>query len=63
MVVIQLGQEQIATREHIPVLIYGANVPKQFLGKRETFADIGQTIAEYFGLSEMDYGKSIIKFN
>ncbi|MFD0966247.1 phosphopentomutase [Seminibacterium arietis] len=51
------------TREHIPVLIYGANVPKQFLGKRETFADIGQTIAEYFGLSEMDYGKSIIKFN
>lgn len=51
------------TREHIPVLIYGANVPKKFLGKRETFADIGQTIAAYFGLSAMDYGKSIINFN
>lgn len=51
------------TREHIPVLLYGQNVPKQFLGKRETFADIGQTIAAYFGLSPMDYGTTIIDFN
>lgn len=50
------------TREHIPVLIYGANVPKQFLGKRMTFADIGQTIASYFELSPMDYGQSILEF-
>lgn len=48
------------TREHIPILLYGANVPKTFLGKRETFADVGQTIANYFGLSPMDYGKSIL---
>ncbi|MDG6894279.1 phosphopentomutase [Volucribacter amazonae] len=48
------------TREHIPVLLYGANVPKQFLGKRETFADVGQTIASYFHLSPMDYGKNIL---
>lgn len=48
------------TREHIPVLLYGSDVPKQFLGKRETFADVGQTIAHYFGLSPMDYGKSIL---
>lgn len=51
------------TREHIPVLLYGSQVAKQFLGKRETFADVGQTIADYFGLSPMDYGKSIINFN
>ncbi|TDQ59527.1 phosphopentomutase [Mesocricetibacter intestinalis] len=51
------------TREHIPVLIYGAQVPKEFLGKRMTFADIGQTIAEYFKLSPMDYGTAIIKFD
>lgn len=51
------------TREHIPVLIYGARVPKSFLGKRQTFADIGQTIAQYFGLSAMDYGTAIIDFN
>ncbi|PJG83539.1 phosphopentomutase [Caviibacterium pharyngocola] len=51
------------TREYIPVLIYGAHIPKQFLGKRNTFADIGQTIAAYFGLSSMDYGTAIIQFN
>lgn len=49
------------TREHIPVLIYGSNVPKQFLGKRQTFADVGQTVASYFELSPMDYGTSILE--
>lgn len=51
------------TREHVPVLVYGGGVEKGFLGKRETFADIGQTIAKYFGLSAMDYGQSIIRFD
>ncbi|WP_237748046.1 hypothetical protein, partial [Yersinia pestis] len=27
---------------------------------RETFADIGQTVAAYFGLSPMDYGKNML---
>ena len=48
------------TRENIPVLMYGKEVPTQFLGERDTFADIGQTIAKYFELSPMPYGKSII---
>ncbi|WP_431646720.1 hypothetical protein, partial [Enterobacter hormaechei] len=26
---------------------------------RETFADIGQTIAKYFGTSDMEYGKAM----
>lgn len=51
------------TREYIPVLMYGANVPKDFLGRSETFADIGQTIATYFGLSNMDYGNSLLTFD
>ncbi|MBV6539988.1 phosphopentomutase [Ursidibacter maritimus] len=51
------------TREHIPVLLYGKNVAKQSYGRRETFADIGQTIATYFDLSPMDYGTAIIDFN
>ncbi|MFQ1048091.1 phosphopentomutase [Avibacterium paragallinarum] len=51
------------TREHIPVLLYGSQVPKQFLGKRDTFADVGQTVADYFDLPPMDYGKSIIDFH
>ncbi|MBF0784938.1 phosphopentomutase [Muribacter muris] len=50
------------TREHIPVLLYGKGVAKQSFGKRETFADIGQTVANYFGLSPMDYGKPIVAF-
>lgn len=48
------------TRENIPVLMYGKDVPTQFLGERDTFADIGQTIAKHFELSPMPYGKSII---
>ena len=48
------------TRENIPILLYGCNVPPHFLGKRETFADIAQTIAEYFALSPMNYGKAIL---
>ncbi|NIG63001.1 MAG: phosphopentomutase [Serratia symbiotica] len=47
------------TREHIPVLIYGQKVKPGLLGHRESFADIGQTIASYFGVSPMDYGKSM----
>ncbi|EGU55180.1 phosphopentomutase [Vibrio nigripulchritudo ATCC 27043] len=48
------------TREHIPVLVYGSKVPAGSLGFRETFADIGQSVASYFGTSPMDYGKSFL---
>ncbi|MGC6388372.1 phosphopentomutase [Ewingella sp. S1.OA.A_B6] len=48
------------TREHIPVLIYGPKVKPGSLGHRETFADIGQTVAKYFDLTPMDYGKSML---
>lgn len=48
------------TREHIPLLIYGPGVKPGDYGYRDTFADIGQTVASYFGLSPMEYGKSIL---
>jgi phosphopentomutase len=48
------------TREHIPVLAYGAGVTAGSLGKRETFADIGQSLAGFFDLSPMDYGESFL---
>ncbi len=48
------------TREHIPVLIYGPKVKPGYLGYRDTFADIGQTVAKYFGLSDMEYGKNML---
>ncbi len=48
------------TREHIPVLVSGAGIPAGSIGKRETFADIGQTLAEFFGVDSMDYGTSFL---
>ncbi len=48
------------TREHIPVLAYGARITAGALGKRETFADIGQSIATFFDLTPMDYGTSFL---
>ena len=48
------------TREHIPVLAYGAGVTAGPLGLRKTFADIGQTLAELFGLDKLDYGTSFL---
>lgn len=48
------------TREHIPVLVYGNGVQPGSLGRRETFADIGQSLAAYFDLSPMEYGSSFL---
>ncbi|WP_343155119.1 phosphopentomutase [Buchnera aphidicola (Kurisakia onigurumii)] len=48
------------TREYIPILIYKKNNLPIFIGHRKTFADISQTIAKYFCLSKMNYGKEII---
>ncbi|WP_027253043.1 phosphopentomutase [Photobacterium halotolerans] len=48
------------TREHIPVLVSGPKIPAGSLGRRDTFADIGQSLASYFGTSAMDYGKSFL---
>lgn len=48
------------TREHIPVLCCGPGVAAGSIGARETFADIGQTVARHLGLSPMDYGTSFL---
>ena len=48
------------TREHIPVLAYGHGVTPGAIGKRSTFADIGQSIASFFSLAPMDYGTSFL---
>jgi phosphopentomutase len=48
------------TREHIPVLCFGARVAPGSLGCRNTFADIGQSLASHLGLPPMDYGTSFI---
>ena len=48
------------TREHIPVLAYGGGIRPGPLGKRGTFADIGQSLASYFGLEPTAYGESFL---
>ncbi len=48
------------TREHVPILALGAGIGPGSLGKRDSFADIGQSLATYFDLPPMDHGKSFI---
>jgi phosphopentomutase len=48
------------TREHIPVLALGAGILPGSLGARETFADFGQTLAEFFGLPPGTHGQSFL---
>ncbi|MEM1263407.1 MAG: phosphopentomutase [Pseudomonadota bacterium] len=48
------------TREYIPVIAAGNAVSAGPLGRRSSFADVGQSLAEYFGLEPMDYGQSFL---
>ena len=44
------------TREHIPILMFGPNVKPHFIGRRETFADVGQTIAKHLQVEPLAHG-------
>ena len=48
------------TREQIPVLMFGKKLESGYVGTRDTFADVGQTVAEILGL-RLDEGKSFLK--
>lgn len=48
------------TREHVPVLATGPGIEPGPLGARETFADIGQTLAGFFGLGPFADGTSFV---
>lgn len=49
------------SREYVPVLIAGAGVkPGVDLGTRPTFADLGQTLAEVFGVTPLPHGTSFL---
>jgi phosphopentomutase len=48
------------SREHVPALFYGAGVkPGVDLGTRPTFADLGQTLADLFGVGPLAHGTSV----
>ncbi len=48
------------TREHIPVIAYGKNLSAKNIGKRQTFADIGQSLASYFSLPAFEHGENFL---
>ncbi len=48
------------TREFVPVLAYHNHIKSINLAQRNSFADLGQTLAELFKLEAMDYGKSFL---
>ena len=47
-------------RENVPLLAAGPRVVPRDLGERETFSDLGATVAEWFGLSFRGRGKSFL---
>jgi phosphopentomutase len=50
------------SREHVPLLAYGGLVrPATALGTRASFADLGQTLAEVFGVPPLAHGTSFLK--
>ncbi|WP_028584426.1 phosphopentomutase [Desulfogranum mediterraneum] len=49
------------TREHIPVICYGHRIRPGPLGRRGTFADIGQSVAAHQGLAALDHGTSFME--
>ena len=47
-------------RERVPLLVGGMRVVPRDLGERDTFSDLGATVAEWFGLSFRGCGKSFL---
>jgi phosphopentomutase len=46
------------TREHIPILVFGPKIKSRYIGRRDTFADVGQSIAHHLGISVLSQGLS-----
>lgn len=48
------------TREYVPVIAYQTGMKNTPLGERNSFADIGQTLAQWFNLKALEYGDGFI---
>jgi len=49
------------TREYVPLIVYGPGRPGRPLGTRTTFADVGATVLEAFGLGNAGPGRSFLQ--
>jgi phosphopentomutase len=48
------------SREIVPLLVFGPKVRPADLGRRKTFADIGQTVAAFLGVPALAAGTSFL---
>ena len=48
------------TREYVPLLVYGPDLPARPLGVRGTFADVGASVLDAFGLKPVFPGASFM---
>ena len=48
------------SREAVPVLVLGGRIRPVSLGERATFADLGATVGEYFGVAPLAAGRSFL---
>ena len=49
------------TREHVPILAIGGGATPGGIGIRDSFADIGQSLAAHFGIAPLPYGRSFLE--
>ncbi len=48
------------TREHVPVIWFGPGVSGRDLGVRDSFADIGQSLARHLGIPALSHGTAFV---
>ena len=48
------------TREYIPIIAFGPGIAAGDIGRRDTFADIGQSLATHLDLGPLDHGHSFL---
>jgi phosphopentomutase len=46
------------TRENVSFLMFGPDVQPRELGRRESFADMGQTVARHLKIEPLKFGKA-----
>jgi len=48
------------TRERVPVMAYGPGIRSRSIGIRQTYADIGETVARHLGIAAGPHGRSFL---
>ncbi len=48
------------TREQVPALVFGKSAPLSPLGKRDTYADLGQSVTTWLGIPPLASGRSFL---